>query len=108
MKRVFFLTTLILSLGFGGPVLAEGYDAEGGYNWFGDYDDESRGVLDQPGPDYDYGYENWVTEDYDYDYGDIDGDIDEVGLEDDWFTDDYDYDYDYGTDDDGFEDWYDD
>lgn len=119
MKRIALLSALMLSLGLTVQALAEGYDAEGGYNWFGDYDNESAGVFDGPGTDDGLEYDSWFVDepgvdDYGDDYGDVYGDgvsyddpygevDDDIGLGYDGVDDDYDL----GTDDEWFNDWYD-
>lgn len=125
MVRATFLAALLLSLALTGPAVGEGYDAEGGYNWFGDYDDESVGLFDGPGTDDGLNYDSWFVDepgvdDYGDDYGDVFGDgvmyddpygeisDNDVGLGDDGLGyDDVGDDYDLGTDDEWFDGWYD-
>ena len=109
MKFLATLMALSLTLGLAGPLLAEGYDSEGGYNWFGDNDGESRGVYDQPGVEsdddgigYDYGSDGYGL-DYDYGYDDEYG-YDYDAGDDNWHINDEESGYDYETDDGWFDD----
>ena len=60
MKCAALLTVLLLSLGLACD--AYGEDAEGGYNWFGDYDNESGSVFDGPGRDDGLEYDSWYVD----------------------------------------------
>lgn len=97
------LVMTLMSVGFSGHAIAqaeEGYDPEGGVNWFGDYDEESAGIYDQPSYG-EYGEEEgFYTETFGYGYYSDEpvADSDQYGY--------YDSEYDWNTDDEWFEDWY--
>lgn len=105
MRRTLTALAACTALGLGGVALAqEGYDEAGGYNWFGDFDNESIGLDDSWAGDYDgdtFGGEGL--------YGDGTYGYDGVGDYGDYTLDEYGYfdnDYAWETDDQEFDNWY--
>ena len=102
MKHFPLLAALLLLVGGAAPLRAETFDDEGGYNWFDDDDRESRGIYDTPG---DYYYDDYYDGDADW-YDDDESGYGDSYVSDDWYEDDGGYEYE--TDDQWFDDWFED
>ena len=103
-KLALVLLAVLGLLGAPGTFAEEGYDAEGGINWFGGDDGENRGAFE-------YDDDGWMAGDDEQDwYSNDEGDgvLDENYYYGDDAADEYesDYEYDYQTDDGWFDGWF--